>query len=357
MSRLRHEWSPWDRRSLLVIAGVWTTIALLSAGSTAAARARSGASARIAESLLEAGLACAIFAALTPFALRAGQLLPMRAEGAVRRLATHSGLALAYWALCAALTMVAAPLSSDAQPLQIADAITSTAFGALLTYAVTVGVAQFTDTSLRLRNQERQRSSLALELSQAQMRALTGQLRPHFLFNALNALSALIRKDPVAAERLVLDLGRLLRMSLDRNDRPEVMLSDEIAFVQAYLSVMRARIGDRLGVEYEVPADLLPARVPQLLILPLVENALKHGITRAPDSGQLTIAASRAGDRLRISVTDDGPGPPDELIEGFGISATRSRLSHHFGADQDFRLAPVAPHGATATIDLPLRYA
>jgi two-component system, LytTR family, sensor kinase len=350
-------WSPWRRRSLLLTAGVWTAIAVLSAGNTVASRARSGVALEIGESLVDAGLACAVFAILTPFALSAGQRWPVRIDGMAQALVRHAALAVVYCLASAMITAGAATLLGDAQPLAIGDVLATSTFGALVAYAATVGVAQFVDTALDLRNQERQRAALAVELSQAQLHALTGQLRPHFLFNALNAISTLIRRDAAAAERLVLDLGRLLRMSLDRTDQPEITLKEEIEFVRAYLSVMSARIGERLHVECDVPTELSAARVPQLLVLPLVENALKHGITRDVEAGELVVAAARSGDRLRITVTDDGPGPPSDFVEGFGIAATRNRLFHHFGTDHEFRLTLRVPHGAVATVVLPLRTA
>jgi two-component system, LytTR family, sensor kinase len=354
MTHSRNGWSAWTAQSLVVILGFWTIVALLSAGTTLAARARSGATISITESIAEAAIACAVFALLTPLTLEAARRWPLTRESSAP-LTLHVALALLYWGTSSSILAGMTRVMNPGNAITLADVLTSSAFGSLLAYAVTVGVSQFINTGVRLGQEERQRTELALELSQAKFHALTGQLRPHFIFNALNAVATLIPRDPAAAEQLVIELSKLLRMSLDRNGDAEVALADEVAFIKAYLSVMSARIGDRLRVTWAVPDDLLTASVPQLLVLPLVENALKHGIGGMPDAGGVSIAAASDGSNLQISVVDDGPGPPAEVVEGFGLSTTRARLMRHFGPNYTLELARNQPRGAKATVNLPMR--
>lgn len=348
-------WSPWSLGVLAAVACFWLVIAVLSAASTAAIAARSVAASaeRFGVALGEAVLACAVFALLTPFALRAGQRWSFggrRRRGAV---AIHLVFAMLYWvSSSSALVLLTRVLTGGSAT--IGSVAASSAFAALLAYLVTVGAAHFVDTWQRLRVEERRRASMALELSRAQFQALTGHLRPHFLFNALNGIATLIGRDNAAASRAVLDLAHLLRLSLERSHETEVTLADEIAVCRAYLSIMALRVGDRLRVRWETPDDVLAARVPQLLVLPLVENAMKHGIMRDEDAGVLTIEARRADDQLVIAVTDDGPGPPVDVVEGFGLQISRTRLERHYGRGYELCLTTHAPRGARASVRLPL---
>lgn len=346
--RLPSLWSPWSGRSIAIASTVWAVIAFLSGASTIAARVRVGAPPRVGDALGEAGIVCATFALLTPLALAAGRRWPVHRLGA-RAFGAHCAMALLYWVVSATLSFVGTRLLlPSAAPL--AGVLTSSAFGAVLAYVATVGIARLIDAAAEVRERERQ-------LAGARIHALTGQLRPHFLFNALNAVATLIPRDPAAAQRLVLDLSKLLRMSLERGGDGNVTLADEIALIEAYLAVMRARIGDRLSVTWSVPQDLLGAQVPQLLMLPLVENALKHGITRREDAGALAVRAAREGEHIRLTVTDDGPGPSAAPVDGFGFAATRDRLERQFADDFELALRVAEPRGAEATVRLPLRFA
>ena len=345
---LDSSWSPFSRRSLGNIGVAWTIIALLSAGTTAATRARAGGDPLLGVALADAGLACAIFAVLTPFVLAAGRRWSLGRFDA-RTIAIHAGAVVVYCVVGAMLTN-AATWMVKGTTLSMSSLLLSSAFASLLTYAVTIGVARLIDVAMQLRDQQRQ-------LTVARLHALTGQLRPHFLFNALNAVATLIPRDPPAAERLVLDVSRLLRMSLERGEEANVRLADEIELIEAYVAVMRARIGERLCVSWSVPADLRAARVPQLLLLPLVENAVQHGIAPAEDAGQLSVNVSRENRHLRITITDDGPGLPPSILEGFGLAATRARLARQFENDFELALRGAGLRGAAATVRLPLLFA
>jgi two-component system LytT family sensor kinase len=200
--------------------------------------------------------------------------------------------------------------------------------------------------------------SLRLEsdLRQARLQALEAQLRPHFLFNALNTVSSLIRaREDQAAIRAVAALGDVLRGAL-RQTEPEVALGDELGLAEKYLDLERARFGESLSFTVEAEPGTAAAQVPSLLLQPLVENALKHG--REPDGrAHVRILAQRAGSDLRIEVRDRGNGPADRAHDGIGLSNTRARLQHLYGDRGRLELVAGREGGAVAVVQLPLREA
>jgi len=211
----------------------------------------------------------------------------------------------------------------------------------------------------RYRERERRAAELEGQLARARLDALRMQLNPHFLFNTLNTIAALIHERPDAADRTLTRLGELLRQSLDRSDAQELPLAQEVGFLEHYLEIERTRFGDRLEVEWDVPLETRQAMVPSLILQPLVENALKHGIESRDEPGRLTIRASRKATQLELIVRDNGPGlrasPATPLREGIGLSNTRSRLSHLYGECQSLTLRPVAEGGLEVCMTLPFR--
>lgn len=208
---------------------------------------------------------------------------------------------------------------------------------ALIVYAFILGAGHYLHT-LDVRRQEQLRAErLRADLASAQLRALTLQLQPHFLFNALNAVGALIitERNREAFE-VVGRLGDLLRALLAIERREEVSLREELELAQSYVGIEQARLGDRLRVRWEIAPDLGNAQVPPMLLQPLVENAVRHGIARASAPGNLTISASRVGTQLVLEVRDDGPGPASATVvdtdrAGLGLENTRRRLTHLYG--------------------------
>jgi signal transduction histidine kinase len=179
-------------------------------------------------------------------------------------------------------------------------------------------------------------AQLETRLIDAQLQALQSQLHPHFLFNTLHAISALMHRDVQAADRMLVQLSDLLRMTLDTVSHPEIRLNEEMDFLSKYLQIEQVRLGDRLTVQFDVYEDVLDAVVPALILQPLVENAIKHGIAPHVRPGRVTVAARRDGDMLVMTVSDTGPGPGERgiaaLSTGIGVSNTRARLQHQFGA-------------------------
>src|SRR5688572_26516082 len=201
------------------------------------------------------------------------------------------------------------------------------------------------------------RERLRAQIAEQRLIALTGQLHPHFLFNTLQGISTLIHRDPEAADEMLAKLSDLLRDLLRHRDQGLVPLGDELRYARTYLEIAQLRFADRLQFQIDVAPALDQASVPLFILQPLVENALAHGIGGRALGGRVTVTATRAGDRLRLAVADDGAGLTTgaTLREGIGLSNTRERLRASFGADQQFSLDGVPEGGTVARIDIPYR--
>jgi two-component system, LytTR family, sensor kinase len=192
-------------------------------------------------------------------------------------------------------------------------------------------------------------------LARAQLQALEMQLHPHFLFNTLHAISALMQTDVKAADQMLARLSEFLRMSLEGGRAQEVSLRRELEFLERYLEIEKVRFRDRLTVVTDIDPEALDARVPNLILQPLVENAIRHGISRRRGAGLIEIRAACAGDTLELSVRDDGPGlASDAVSEGIGLSNTRMRLEQLHGDRQSLELRPVPSGGLEVALAMPL---
>ncbi|MFP2931253.1 sensor histidine kinase [Pyxidicoccus sp. 3LG] len=230
-----------------------------------------------------------------------------------------------------------------------------------MTYAAVLGVAHAVDSQRRALETERQAAALAVQLAEARLQALQTQLHPHFLFNTLNAIVVLVREQETdTAARMLVLLSDILRQLLQQGATQEVPLRDEVAVLSRYLEIQQLRFQDRLRVVWDVDAGVLDARVPHLVLQPLVENAIRHGVSQRSAAGDLQIRARRQGDALELAVVDDGPGLPEgfalERGPGIGLSNTRARLAQLYG---DAGRVSVASRpggiGTVATVLLPLR--
>jgi two-component system LytT family sensor kinase len=197
-------------------------------------------------------------------------------------------------------------------------------------------------------------AELERRLAAAESQALGAQLTPHFLCNSLQAVSTLLQRDPRAADAMVVALSDLLRMALRGAGAPELPLAREIALLERYVDVMRFRFGSDLRLAVAVAADARDAVVPQLLLQPLVENAILHGFVG--HGGEVRVSAERRGDMLRCTVSDNGRGlGPGPLVEGIGLASTRGRLRALYGERHHFELAANPTGGVSATVTVPYR--
>jgi sensor histidine kinase YesM len=211
----------------------------------------------------------------------------------------------------------------------------------------------------RFREGELRASRLQTQLTQAQLEALKMQLQPHFLFNTLHSISALLHRDPDAADRMIARLGDFLRLTLENSGAQEVSLQKELEFLTCYLEIERVRFQDRLTTSVEVDTAALDAPVPNLILQPIVENALRHGVAQTRGPGLVEISAKRENGSLRIRVRDNGPGlqaitrPDEGLRGGLGLSNTRARLEQLYGAAHRFELENAPGGGLLVTLESP----
>jgi hypothetical protein len=299
----------------------------------------------------------AVWISLTPLALRAAQRWPFTGRADARMLVSHCavglGLAAIHNGIVMGVQLIAAAASRQPTGFTMADYANPTAFvwgvfTGLIFYALVVIVFN----SLRLRDlyaaEQTSRAAIAAELSEVKLESLRSQLRPHFLFNALNAISVLVSEDARVAQRMILRLSNLLRRSLDE-EAHQVALRQELAFVNDYLDIQRARFGERLSVELVIAPDALRALVPVFLLQPLLENAIEYG--KSDDARTaVSLSAMREHDDLRIVLADDGPGlVSGSAREGVGLGNTRARLYHMYGARATVDLGPARPEVAAGS--------
>jgi LytS/YehU family sensor histidine kinase len=226
----------------------------------------------------------------------------------------------------------------------------------LMTYWFVVGVTHALE--FRRESERRALDSAQLEtrLVEAQLQSLQRQLHPHFLFNTLNAIAGLMRSDVDAADRMLDRLGDLLRMTLNTSNIQEVALKEELEVLQKYLDIEQVRLGDRMTVNIDIDPDALDAQLPNFLLQPLVENAVRHGIAPRVEPGQLRISATRRSNRLTIDILNSGDDvPPHRLTllnQGVGLANTRARLEHRYPNDHSLVFSNADP-GFRVTVNIP----
>jgi LytS/YehU family sensor histidine kinase len=226
----------------------------------------------------------------------------------------------------------------------------------VLTYWLVVGLYQLIHFYQAAMERQTRAAQLQTQLSHAELENLKSQLHPHFLFNSLHTIGVLMQEDVDAASHLLVSLGDLLRMALERREN-EITLQSELEFVGKYLEIEQTRFHDRLKVHMDVPLDLLAVYVPSLALQPLVENAIKHGISADSAAGRLEIAAQRHNSRVCLCVRDDGPGPApvSRLRFGVGLTNIQSRLKQLYGDESSLELTRGDGRGCEAIITIPLR--
>lgn len=235
----------------------------------------------------------------------------------------------------------------------------------LLVYWATLIAAHAFEYYRQLRVNQIQAAELTAQLAQAQLAALKMQIHPHFLFNTLNSIAALLHKDAEAADRMIARLSDFLRMTLKSSDVPIVTLGQELEFLKTYLEIEKTRFQDKLIVELNIAPDTLEAHVPNLILQPLVENAVRHGIARLTSNGRLEISVCRADSRLIIEIKDNGLGlmrgvgsnggaKRNGQEGGVGLANTQARLEQFFEGDFAFKIADrQSESGTIVTLNIP----
>ena len=228
----------------------------------------------------------------------------------------------------------------------------------LLSRGVSIGIVFYfalLGCAIAIDSRERART-LAAELAQAQVRALQMQLHPHFLFNTLHAIRVLVREDPAAAERTLTLLGDLLRQTLAGAEQQTVPLKQELTFLGLYLEIEQTRFSDRLNIRFDVAPDALDLPVPNLILQPLVENAIRHGVSKRSEPGRVLVRGRRRNGTLELGVENDGPplGPGGVERMGIGLATTRERLHRLYGGDASLVLSDLPEGGVVAEVRLPV---
>lgn len=230
---------------------------------------------------------------------------------------------------------------------------------ALFFYWAILGVNYAIDYYQKYRERELRASQLETRLAQARLQVLKMQLHPHFLFNTLNAISELVYKDPESAEQMITNLSDLLRLSLENVGVQEVPLKQELDFLNKYVEIEQTRFHDRLRLNMEIEPETLDACVPNMILQPLVENAIRHGIGMRSTGGEIEIGADRADGMLHLFVRDNGRGlmngEKKALKEGVGLANTRARLAHLYGASHRFDLKNSPGGGLLVDLAIPFR--
>jgi sensor histidine kinase YesM len=202
-------------------------------------------------------------------------------------------------------------------------------------------------------------SELKAALATSQLNALKMQIHPHFLFNTLNAISALVNDSPKIATQTIAQLSDLLRMSLKDDVAQEISLKQELDFLGKYVQIQQTLLQDRLGVEWKIASETLDVAIPSMILQPLVENAINHGISPVESGGRIVIAAAKENENLKLSISDNGQGVPSkaELLfqKGIGLYNTRERLKHLYGDKQELKISEIPTGGVLVQLEIPFR--
>ena len=311
-----------------------------------------------------------LYALLTPGVFAVSKRWPLTRPNLVRRALTHLGFSVLFcvaWASCGqllrlVLALIFAPETVGGSEFWrqfgvewLSWIFITLPFGVAV-YLCVVGIEHAIRYFVEVREREVQLARLSEQLAGARFAALQAQVNPHFLFNTLNTIAVLVRDDDrQGAVRIVEHLSEMLRRTLSRHRANQVSLGEELELVRQYVAIEQARFSDRLRPEFRVPDSLLSALVPSFALQHLVENAIRHGIARAPDAGILIVAARRDGDVLEITVIDDGVGidPDAPITKGHGIDNTRERLRALYGENASLEIVRRAEGGTIATLRVP----
>jgi two-component system, LytTR family, sensor kinase len=297
---------------------------------------------------------------LTPLILPLAKRFPLSGRPVIRNVAIHFGASIFFSIVALMMVELSQRLLNMAPPgmpllTSYADLVASQIHADILRYWAVIGIVHGISYYRGLRAREVVESTLRAELAEANVEALRRQLHPHFLFNTLNSISVLMFEDPKIANHMLTRLSDLLRATLTTDTPHEVTLERELEFIGRYLEIESMRFGDRLTINIDVDVETRAARVPNLLLQPLVENAIKHGIAAVDGPSTITIRAVKRGDELQLEVRDDGRGLIGNPMPGIGLSNTEARLRHLYGERQRLSLLSPEEGGTSVNVALPFR--
>jgi two-component system LytT family sensor kinase len=308
-----------------------------------------------------------VWAAFTPLVIGLAKRFPLTGTRFVSHIAIHAVASLMMaplasvteYFLSSGLLRLLFRITGPGAPRLLptfTGSVVSMSLTGVLTYWLVVGLYQSIHFYQAAMERQTRAAQLQTQLSHAELENLKSQLHPHFLFNSLHTIGVLMLEDVDAASHLLVSLGDLLRMALERREN-EITLQSELEFVGKYLEIEQTRFHDRLKVHMDVPSDLLGVYVPSLALQPLVENAIKHGISIDSAAGRLEIAAQRHNGRVSLCVRDDGPGPApgSRLRFGVGLTNVQSRLKQLYGDESSLELTGGDGRGCEAIITIPLQ--
>ena len=318
----------------VLIAAIWAFLGVFFATKEHAIAAARGVAEDADERLLHTVPVCILWALLTPFVIHIADRLPLRAPHRLRNalLLTAIAIVVAWLRGLADASIPALLQNAPLSPEQFRHTVVAVLHLHFLFFATIVGTTNFVRASAEADERAQREAEIDAKLVQAQLRRLRSDLQPHFLFNTLNAVTALVHTDPRAAKVTIAKLIDLLRTSMEAGGSAEVPLAEELDFVGRYLDLQKVRFGDRLRSHIDVAdPDLLGARVPPLLLQPLVENSIVHGIRKCSGDFEIAVRAFRDDRALRLEVRDSGPGCASAApfsSGSIGVPNTRARLEH-----------------------------
>jgi two-component system, LytTR family, sensor kinase len=341
------------------IFGFWTLLALLLASSNFLYRVSAGLPARYMAELRVDLLDYWIWAALTPAIFYMAKRFPFSRRNWARTTIIHFGAYLVFAWLHEAIAQLIGlpgPTVAGFHGSVLGLRVIASLYNDLWMYWPVVVIWSLVEYYQRYRERDTRAAQLNQQLTRAELQALRNQLHPHFLFNTLNSIAALMHEDVQAADDMLADLSQLLRVYLSENGEQEITLGQETELLRTYVGIQKRRFEDRLSAVFDIPAKLSQAAVPTLLLQPLVENAILYGIAPRPRPGNVRISAHEDGSKLVLEIGDDGGGLPSVYREGIGLSNTRSRLQQLYGEKQSFELRNAPDAGVTVRVTLPLRF-
>ncbi len=346
-------------RNLLRYLLLWTLVAVFFGTQQFFYAGYGGANYRLAPALAAVFTNWYLWALLAPIVFRLAQTFEIDRTTWKRNVPIHFGASIILAALKILLRVLIGQILPFIPTAKVGNMIPSQFHDNVFTYWMILGMCH---AILYYRKYiQRERTALQLEsrLAHAQLEVLRMQLNPHFLFNTLHAISVLVRENANdAADRMIALLSDLLRLSLENAGAQEVTLKKELDFLERYLDIQKTRFGERLRIAYEIDPNALDLLVPNLMLQPLVENAIRHGVAPRANGGAVEIVATCDEHWLNVRIRDDGPGlpAPGTPAEGLGLANTRARLQHLYGPDHNFVLQNRTGGGLLVGFTIPLRH-